>query len=146
MPHTLEELAQADLATQRKQADALAAGCGDAEAASACAAALEEMGPPAADLLPELVVLLAAEAGDTAYWAATLLGRLGETAAPAVASLTRLAVSELPLAARERAVWALGEIGPAAREAAPTLAKLALSDEPRMARLAQKALDRVGAV
>jgi len=142
-PLRLDELAAADVSTQRSQAAALVAGTGDEATRGVCTAALEELGPPAAVLLPDLVVLTESEAGDVAYWAATLLGRLGAVAAPAVDPLTRLAVSQRPLAARERAVWALGEIGPPAADAAPTLELLSESDQPRLARLAKTALGAV---
>ena len=47
------------------------------------------------------------------------------------------------LPVRQRAAWALGEIGPAAAAAVPTLQKAAGDPDPRLARLAQEAIDQI---
>ncbi|TWT30204.1 hypothetical protein KOR34_47620 [Posidoniimonas corsicana] len=117
----------------------LAAHTGDSDIGEPCIAALEKCGPPAADQLPALTALLA----DTelpAYWAATLIGRLGADGAAATAALAATAASRQPLAVRERAVWALGKIGPAANAALPALESLIDSPQPRLARLAKQAV------
>ena len=45
-------------------------------------AALEDLGPPQPDDVPQLAALLKLPSLDTAYWAATLLGRLQVQACP----------------------------------------------------------------
>jgi HEAT repeat protein len=108
-------------------------------------AALEGMGAPAVEDQAALVAELASAQPDVAYWAATLLGRLGDEAAPSVDALAK-ATAEHPLPeVRQRAVWALGRIGPAAGNARPVLEQAAQSSEPRLARLAQRALTQIGA-
>lgn len=129
----------------RPAAAALAQATGDAEEGvrEAAVGALEELGPPLPAAVAELVTLLAA-GDDRAYWAATLLGRLGPAAAPAVPALSETLTGEGELAARERAAWALGQIGPPARSAAEQLRAAAQGAEKRLARLAEEALAAIG--
>jgi HEAT repeat protein len=116
-------------------------------------AALEELGPPAAEDGPALVELLAdardsaasaasAASADVGYWAATLLGRLGSGAH--TDSLAQALDPRYALAVRQRVCWALGEIGPAARSALDAIETASRSDDPRLARLAHAALARIG--
>ena len=104
--------------------------------------ALEQLGAPADTDLPALVKLLDADEL-SAYWAATLLGRLHERAAPAVAPLTKCVAASPHPSVRQRAIWALGQIGSAARSAAEVLQQAAASSDPRTARLAREAIDGV---
>ena len=121
---------------------ALVQSCGDNELRDSCVAALEELGPPPTEQLPELASLLAAENEATAYWAATLLGRAGAESAPHADRLALTAANgESPVA--ERAVWALGKIGPDASAALPMLRSLAESGGPRAARLAKQAIESI---
>jgi len=109
-------------------------------------AALEGMGPPTADHAGTLARLLDDPSPDIAYWAATLLGRLGGRAAedPAVVSaLARCLMGHPAVSARERAAWALGQIGPAAQAALPALSQAQTAGGPRLTRLAQKAVDLI---
>ena len=61
--------------------------------------ALEELGPPSVSDLKELTFLLRDDNVDLAYWAATLLGRLGEEAAadddPRLARISRRAIDQI---------------------------------------------------
>jgi HEAT repeat protein len=122
----------------------LVRACGDEDeqVREWAAGALEELGAPAATDVPALVELLNEQAGDVAYWAATLLGRLGPDAAAAVPPLAAALVHHPQMNARQRAALALGEIGVAAG-ARPALEHAAASDDPRMARLARQALERL---
>jgi hypothetical protein len=86
---------------------------------------------------------LADENSDIGYWAATLLGRLEERAAPAVAALAAAISGPHEIAVQERAAWALGRIGPAAAPALGALTQAACSDQPRLARLAGEAIARI---
>lgn len=120
---------------------ARAAGCDDEETREFVVAALEELGSPPADAVDSLIELLKDSSADTGYWAATLLGRLGEDAAAACVPLAdALGNASQDLIVRERAAWALGKIGPAAASARESLAKAASSSDARLARLAAAAL------
>jgi HEAT repeat protein len=114
------------------------------EVLEACTAALEDLGPPAADQIQPLAALAHDCSSDVAYWAVTLLGRAGSGGATAVAELIRVLESDADLPVRERAAWALGEIGPAAKTAVPTLSAAAKSGDARLSRLAAKALEAIG--
>lgn len=103
--------------------------------------ALEEMGPPAADDRTVLCDLLQSPAEDTAYWAATLLGRLGAAGEAAVGTLVSVVDQHPSLTVKQRACWAIGKIGPPTPEARPILERAAKSDDARLKRQAQKALD-----
>jgi HEAT repeat protein len=107
-------------------------------------AALEELGPPALSDLEALASLLDEEHSDVGYWAATLLGRLGEEAAPAVSSLAEAVSEGRAVSVRQRAAWALAEIGRRAHAALDALKQAAASDDPRLARLARRAIERIG--
>jgi HEAT repeat protein len=109
-----------------------------------CAAALESMGPPAADQIPHLVAMADDCSSDVAYWAITLLGRAGPEAAAGVPALAKVLESDAELSVRERAAWTLGKIGPSANAAAAALRTAAESKEPRLARVAKQALEAVG--
>jgi len=123
----------------------LVKACGDAddEVREQAVAALEDLGVPPVAVIADLEKLAAATDPLTAYWAITLLGRSGEAAAAAAATLSeRLGPAAAPEVA-QRAAWALGKIGPAARAAAAALRVAAASSDPRLARLAGEALARV---
>jgi len=107
------------------------------------AAALEELGPPAVSDVGHLTALLDDSSVDVAYWAATLLGRLGTEAAASVFGLTAALSGSAEMAVRQRAAWALGKIGPAAAEALGVLRQTAADDDPRLARLSQRAIDLI---
>ena len=123
---------------------ARAAGDEDETVREAAVWALEELGPPPLDQLDQLAGLLSSAEADTAYWAATLLGRLEDHAAAAVPALSQALAPSVALPVRERAAWALGKIGPSAAAAREALTAAAGADEPRLSRLAQKALGGIG--
>ena len=125
---------------------ALVLACGDEaeEVPQWVASAREEMGPPETSDVSPLVSLIEAKSPDVGYWAATLLGRLKAEAAPAVDALADAVARSPHLPVRQRAAWALGEIGPAAAAALPSLRKAATDADPRLARLAQQAIEQIG--
>lgn len=136
-----EELSQSP---QQGAAIALVEACVHADdALESITAALEELGPPVASDVAPLAKLLGSPSLDTAYWAATLLGRAGAGAASAVPQLTQALSSHAVLAVRERAAWALAEIGPAAVTARPVLEKAAAGSDRRLATLAREVLDKL---
>jgi len=119
-------------------------GIPDEEVLEACTAALEDLGPPAADQIEPLAQLAGDCSSDVAYWSVTLLGRAGNAAAAAVSDLIHVLESDADLPVRERAAWALGEIGPAAKGATAALRVAADGGDARLARLAKKALESIG--
>lgn len=91
---------------------ALVEACADDDLRDLCVGALEELGPPPADALPQLAELLKSPSLDVAYWAATLLGRARADAAPYEADLDRITKDEsAPKAVSDRAAWAIRKIG-----------------------------------
>lgn len=123
-------------------ATALVAACGDDDdgVREWAAAALEELGPPPAEQIAELIPLAAASHPLVAYWAVTLLGRGGEAASSAVSTLEACLAPGKAIEVRQRACWALGKIGPAAAAARAALAVAAADSDPRLSRLAGEAL------
>ncbi len=107
------------------------------------AAALEDLGPPPANDVARLAVLVANRSLDVAYWAATLLGRLRHEAEPAGPALATALEEHPEMAVRQRAAWALGRIGQPAADARSALDKAASSTDPRLASLARDALDKL---
>ncbi|MBX7166651.1 MAG: hypothetical protein K1X74_09930, partial [Pirellulales bacterium] len=75
---------------------ALVEASGDASEAvrQLASGVLEDLGPPAAADLAQLTALLSNGTEDVAYWAATLLGRLGGAAAPAAETLVSAAARD----------------------------------------------------
>ena len=124
----------------------LVAACGDADdrVREFAVAALEDLGPPLAADIPTLIKLVDSPDPLAAYWAVTLLGRSGKTAAEAVAVLVACVESSADLSVRQRAAWALGKIGPAAGAARGTLKRAAGQGDERLARLANEALQAIG--
>jgi HEAT repeat protein len=120
----------------------LVTACGDADEGvrDQAVAALEDLGAPPADAIPGLIEQAANPDPLVAYWAITLLGRSGETAAAAVKALAQQLGAASDSAVRQRAAWALGRIGPAARQASEALRTATTSNDPRLARLAEEAL------
>ena len=108
-----------------------------------CTAALEELGPPSAGQIADLIRLARDPSRDVAYWAITLLGRAGDAAPSAVATLADLVRNSADSSLRERAAWALGKMGAMAQPAIPALREAAASNQPRLSRLAKNALDAI---
>jgi hypothetical protein len=73
--------------------------------------ALENLGPPSADQLDDLLQYVRSESEDQAYWAATLIGRLGPHGRSAVTRLSELAANHPSANVRRRIQWALEAIG-----------------------------------
>jgi len=107
------------------------------------AAALEELGPPRREDIDPLSSLLDDQSPEVGYWAATLLGRLKGEAASAVPALAAVLTSPLDPSVRQRTAWALGKIGPPAVVALEGLKQAAGDDDPRLARLARQAIERI---
>lgn len=125
---------------------ALVTACGNPALVDICIGALEELGPPPVEQLPEIAKLVISADENVAYWAATLLGRAGEAATPYLASLEESAKNEgATVEVRERAVWAMGKLGAGAKPAEATLRAIAESGPtPRIKRLASTALANLG--
>jgi HEAT repeat protein len=129
----------------RPAAVALVSACGDPaeEVCQWSTAALEGLGPPSPQDVETLASLLRSESPDVGYWAATLLGRLEDQGAPAVSRLADGVSGDLSIPVRQRAAWALGKIGPRAAAAIGALEAVAAGEDPRLARLAQRALGQI---
>ena len=105
---------------------------------------LENMGAPAAELAPAIAKRLEqAQSELVAYWAVTLLGRLGPAAINQLSQLCQALAHSPHLPVRERAAWALGQLGPLAHDALTVLEEAANSDHPRLARLAQASIVQI---
>jgi HEAT repeat protein len=124
----------------------LVRACGDADeqVREWSVAALEELGTPSVGDISALSEILAGPCDDAAYWAATLLGRIGSAGAAAVPQLIQLLESPRELASRQRAAWALGKIGRSAASAMDALRQAAEGENPRLARLARQAMGQIG--
>ncbi|MFO0871204.1 MAG: HEAT repeat domain-containing protein [Pirellulales bacterium] len=72
--------------------------------------ALESCGPPPVALLHELTHLLHDPHPDVSYWAATLIGRLGQVAQQAEAEVAACTANSPHREVRRRAAWALEQI------------------------------------
>lgn len=114
-----------------------------AEVREYAVAALEELGAPRHEDLDRLTDLLGSDHPDVGYWAATLLGRLGPSAASAVDALAGAVAKGPSNSVRERAAWALGKIGPGATGATMVLRSVAEGNS-RLARVASGSLERIG--
>ncbi len=126
------------------------AGSADDEVRMWAAEALETAVIVRTEDVTDLVSLLATSGdGEVCYWAATLLGRLGNhvgKTAEAVVALEHCLRTSMYLPARERAAWALCQIGLAAAPAMPTLRHAAVDGPPRLKRLAIAALEAIRGV
>jgi HEAT repeat protein len=125
------------------------AGSSDDEIRRWAAEAMEAAIIPVPSEVDELAELLyEGRDGEICYWAATMLGRLGENVGPrtrtAVNALELCLSDSLYLPARERAAWALSQLGPAAASAATTLRRTAEDAPPRLRKLVTKALRVIG--
>ncbi|MHB8900162.1 MAG: HEAT repeat domain-containing protein [Thermoguttaceae bacterium] len=78
----------------------------------AAVSALEGMGPPDVGLLDGLIRLLGDPQPDPAYWAATLIGRLGPEAAAAGPALVAVIEASPHPQVRRRSAWALDKVRP----------------------------------
>ncbi|MDA7977226.1 MAG: HEAT repeat domain-containing protein [Pirellulales bacterium] len=120
-----------------------AAGDSDEVVRESSVAALEELGPPDIGDCQRLADLLPTDNSEVAYWAATLLGRLGDAAAGQTALIAQAVADHPSATVRQRCAWALGKIGPAARAAISVLESALESDDARLVRLATAALDEI---
>ena len=107
---------------------------GEEEVREWAVAALEDLGAPPVANLHALASLLGDQNADVGYWTATLLGRLGADAAPAVPTLANALSTSSYSAVCQRVAWALGRIGPAAASALDALRQASAGDDPRNCR------------
>lgn len=130
MSDTVEALAQQlnsdQLSTQISAAEALAglaedarpaivklvkyAGSDEEDLSNWCTAALESVGEPSIDQIDELALLASSANENAAFWAATLLGRAGKNATPALPALADRANDPSTPEVQKRAAWAVEKI------------------------------------
>lgn len=121
----------------------LVRACNDQEEVQSMAvAALEDMGPPPVPSLESLKPLTQDPHPLVAYWAITLLGRLGLSADGCQSILADILQQSGEASVVQRTAWALGEIGGDCESAKAALTDAATSADERLARLAQQALTR----
>ena len=109
--------------------------------------ALEVIQPPA-DQIPAFLqwidqFLQGAASPETAYWSATMLGKLKSASPESLQSLTNLLERSDHPTVPARAAWALGEIGPPARTTLPHLRIASHSPIPKLASFAQHAIRQI---
>jgi HEAT repeat protein len=121
----------------------LVKACADDESVSQWSvSALEELGPPPAEAIPELAALASAEHSLVAYWAITLLGRSGDAAQSSQEKLAAILRTSADMSVRQRAAWALGEIHAVSDAAITALQEAAESSDARLARMANASLEK----
>ncbi|MGI9468150.1 MAG: HEAT repeat domain-containing protein, partial [Rubripirellula sp.] len=121
------------------------AGSRDDSVRAAAAQTLESSVQPSQVELPALAALLSDRAdGEISYWAATLLGRLGQEAVDATPALCDCLTNSSFLPARERAVWALQNIGAAASDSIPALRAVSEVAPARLQLLCREAISKIG--
>ena len=122
------------------------AGSRDDSVRAAAAQALESSLQPSLVEVPALIALLADRSdGEISYWAATMLGRLGQAAVDAAPALCDCVTSSSFLPARERAVLALHSIGTAAGDSVPALQAVSEVAPARLQHLCREAIGKIGA-
>ncbi len=90
------------------------------------------------------------EDGETCYWAATMIGRvgsardIGDRIDGVIDALQQCIGDSMYLPAREQATWAVAQIGPPAQAAVPTLRETAQTAPPRLQQMARQALEVIG--
>lgn len=121
----------------------LTAACGDTDEVSNWAvAALEQLGPPPSPAVDSLAGMAQSENPLIGYWAVTLLGRAGPEAKIHQRLLAALLQDSGDLAVREKAAWSLGKMQADCLEATLALQQAAQAPEPRLSRIAAKALQQ----
>lgn len=105
-----------------------------------CVAALEDLGTPRVDDRDALIGLVRHDNAHVAYWACTLLGRLGNGALEAAPTLADVMLTSSAPEVCQRAAWALGKIKSSDPQVVQKLADAAKSDDVRLARLASQAI------
>jgi len=113
----------------------------DAAEATACIAALDNLGPLTAAEIPALEAALHEKSASVRLFAANSLGKIGQDAKSAVVPL-RQALKDEDAAVRKAAIVALGNLGPAAVAARPDLLEALKTRDRRVA--AAEALLRTG--
>ena len=154
----IEQLGSSDLSQQRDAAQSLlnhdqcaegavelvrTISCDDELLVESANGVLETIETITAPQAAELAKLLADENSNVVYWAATLLGRNPEIAASHIVALVDALDCSESGSAKEKVVWALGKIGAPAVDAVAKLQPLTAHDVPRLARIAQQAIDEI---
>lgn len=153
------QLSDPDLALRAAAAEGLCLAGPDAAAAAvelarACAdepevrdwavAALESLGPPPQETLQALTESVGSPNPLTAYWSATLLGRLGPAAASSADALAGQLERDDAPEVQQRIVWALGKIQADSPQIQLALQRARQSSDPRLAALAKEAASPTG--
>ena len=117
----------------------------DERVCEAAIAALEGLGAPPTTMTSDIAVYLADTNASRAFWAATLLGRIGSDAAEATERLASTTADvNAPAEVRQKAAWALGKIGPQAKSALGQLRSVDCQGDARLKRMIDSAVKSIG--
>lgn len=106
--------------------------------------ALECVGAPPESAISELQSILEeipADSKSSSYWAATMLGRMGNVAKDALPELAKASAKFSEIQVQQRILWAIDKIGPD-ESVVPVLTAYANNQNPRLARIANQALSK----
>jgi HEAT repeat protein len=106
--------------------------------------AVSRFGPAGAAAVPRLIKLLDHADTTVRREAVRTLGKIGESALPALLKLNALATDDPQAGVREQAAEAIGDIGPAAAASIPVLVRALHDAEPRVRRDAVRSLGNMG--
>ena len=124
-----------------------AVGCDDELLVESASGVLESIESITEEQASSLAELLPSENRqlhpNTEFWAATMLGRIGERAAPYLDQLMAALNASTDDGVRQKIVWTIGRIGPSASAASSHLETLVKSNDKRLARLASQALESI---
>jgi hypothetical protein len=135
-----EEVCRAGLTSAEVTIELIRAADDDDSVSQWATAALEAIETPPPVTAAELARLVAADHEASAYWAATLLGRIGGEAVDSESSLAMAVTNSNHQAVKERAAWALARVGVTLDETKRSLQSAAASGTARLKRLAEQAL------
>ena len=120
-----------------------AADCEDEIICEYANAALENIGQPHTTELSKFVEIIKncqPTKISTAYWAATMIGRIGKDAHPALETLAQVAQQHSDVQVKKRIMWAIEKIGPN-DSVIPFLTTTAQNENPGLARFAARVLE-----
>jgi len=105
-------------------------------------AALESLGAPSTETRGPLCEQAKDSNPLVAYWAITLLGRMGTEASSCQQVLANVLTQAAEISVQQRAVWAIGKIGVLGPTTIESLKLAAGSNDPKLSRSAQQILQQ----
>ncbi|TWU45059.1 hypothetical protein Q31b_02300 [Novipirellula aureliae] len=122
----------------------LVVSCADADESvrNWSVAALEGLGTPSIESIGSLCELAKDSNPMVAYWAITLLGRIGAKASNCQDVLARVLTQTAEVSVQQRAVWAIGKMGSLQPTTIKSLAWASESNDPKVSGTAQRILQQ----